>query len=145
MEAYCRSGLKVRNNAKWTWNLPLTINTILYNNNYWKIFYWLRILLLQYFECCTDFSRFEQILIVCFGFRARQHLRSLAPVMNDNGWQWWPNDIQGPWSLKLPDICLTGEEKPRKNLIQETCPDRESNPGPLRDNKILIHSFITVV
>ena len=28
--------------------------------------------------------------------------------------------------LTLP-ICLTGEEKPRKNLIQETCPDRASN------------------
>ena len=26
--------------------------------------------------------------------------------------------------LKLPDICLTGEEKPRKNLTQET-----SRPG----------------
>ena len=36
-------------------------------------------------------------------------------------------------ALKLPDICLTSEEKPRKNLPQETCPDRGSNPGPLRD------------
>ena len=36
-------------------------------------------------------------------------------------------------SLKLPDICLTGEEKPRKNFTQETCPDWGSNPGPLRD------------
>ena len=35
--------------------------------------------------------------------------------------------------LKLPDICLKGEEKPRKNLTQEACPDRGSNPGPLRD------------
>ena len=26
--------------------------------------------------------------------------------------------------LKLPDIRLTDEEKPRKNLNQETCPDR---------------------
>ena len=26
--------------------------------------------------------------------------------------------------LKFPDICLTGEEKPWKNLTQETCPDR---------------------
>ena len=32
--------------------------------------------------------------------------------------------------LKFPDICLTGEEKPRKNLTQETFPDRGSNPGP---------------
>ena len=37
-----------------------------------------------------------------------------------------------PGGQKLPDICLTGEEKPRENLIQETCPDRDSNPGPLR-------------
>ena len=37
--------------------------------------------------------------------------------------------------LKLPDICLAGEEKPRKNLTQETCPDRGSNPGPLRDRR----------
>ena len=35
--------------------------------------------------------------------------------------------------LRLPDSCLTGEKKPRKNLIQETCTDRESNPGQLRD------------
>ena len=33
--------------------------------------------------------------------------------------------------LKLPDICLTGEEKPRKNLTHEDYPDRGSNPGPL--------------
>ena len=26
--------------------------------------------------------------------------------------------------LKLPDICLAGEENLRKNLTQETCPDR---------------------
>ena len=45
--------------------------------------------------------------------------------------------------LKFPDICLTGEEKPRKNLIQETCPDRESKPGTLRDKRAcyrLLHS-----
>ena len=27
--------------------------------------------------------------------------------------------------LKLPDICLIGEEKPGKNLSQETCPCRD--------------------
>ena len=37
--------------------------------------------------------------------------------------------------LKLPDIYLIGEEKPRKNLTQEICPDRGSNPGPLRDRR----------
>ena len=35
--------------------------------------------------------------------------------------------------LKLPDICLTGEEIPRKNLTQETFLGRGSNPGPLHD------------
>ena len=37
--------------------------------------------------------------------------------------------------LKLPDICLTDEENLRKIFTQETCLDRESNPGPLRDRR----------
>ena len=41
--------------------------------------------------------------------------------------------------LKLPDICLTGEENPWENLTQETCPDRGSNPGPLRDRWACYH------
>ena len=49
---------------------------------------------------------------------------------DDNDGQMIFGDFGG---LKLPDICLTGEEKPRKNLTQETCPDWESNPGPLHD------------
>ena len=37
---------------------------------------------------------------------------------NMKGWIPRPNDIRGPlWTLKLPDICLTDEEKP-----QETSP-----------------------
>ena len=50
----------------------------------------------------------------------------------------WNDDYDGQMvfgdlgGLKFPDICLTGEEKPRKNLTQETCPYRRSNPGPLR-------------
>ena len=43
--------------------------------------------------------------------------------------------------LKLPNIILTGEEKPRKNLTQETCPDRGSNPGPLSDRCACYHLF----
>ena len=35
--------------------------------------------------------------------------------------------------LKLPGIYIAGEEKPRKILIQKTCPGRGSNPGPLLD------------
>ena len=41
--------------------------------------------------------------------------------------------------LKFPDLCLTGEDKPRKNLTQEICPDRGSNPGPLRDKRACYH------
>ena len=56
---------------------------------------------------------------VYLGFRARQHLRLMAPVMNDedddNDDQMILGNLGG---LKLPDICLTGEEKPRKNLTQ---------------------------
>ena len=39
--------------------------------------------------------------------------------------------------LKLSDICVIREENPRKNLTQETCPDLRSNPGPLRDRRLL--------
>ena len=41
--------------------------------------------------------------------------------------------------LKFLDICLTGEEKTRKNLTQETSPDRGSNPVPLRDKRACYH------
>ena len=64
------------------------------------------------------------------------------PVWNyDYGGQMIFGDLVG---LKFPDICLTDEEKPRKNLTQENCPDRESNPGPLRDKRAcynLLHRF----
>ena len=51
---------------------------------------------------------------------------------DDNDGQMMFGDFGG---LKLPDICLTGEEKPRKNLTQQTCPARGSNPGPFRDRR----------
>ena len=43
---------------------------------------------------------------------ARQHLRSLAPVMND--------DYDG--QMIFGDICLTGEEKPRKTSPRKLVP-----------------------
>ena len=39
-------------------------------------------------------------------------------------------DLEG---VKLPDICLTGEDKLQKNLTQETGLDWGSNSGPLHD------------
>ena len=61
-------------------------------------------------------------------------------IMDDNDGQMIFGGFGG---RKLPDICLTGEEKPGKNLTQETCPDRGSNPGSLRDKRAcydLLHS-----
>ena len=60
---------------------------------------------------------------------------------NMKGWLWRQNDILGPVVLKLPDICLTSEGNPEKTLIQETCPDRGSNPGPLRDRRTCYRLF----
>ena len=57
-------------------------------------------------------------------------------MMDDNDGQMLFGDLVG---LKLPDIRLIGEEKPRKNLTQETFPDRGSNPGPLRDKRACYH------
>ena len=57
-------------------------------------------------------------------------------IMDDNDGQMIFGDVEG---LKLPDICLIGEEKPRKNLTQKTCPDRGSNSGPLRDRRAYYH------
>ena len=53
-------------------------------------------------------------------------------IDDDNDGQIIFGDLGG---LKLPDICLTGEEKPRKNLTQETCPDWGLNLGPLRERR----------
>ena len=50
--------------------------------------------------------------------------------------KWYSGTLGG---LKFPDIRLTGEEKPRKNVTQETCPDRGSNPSPLRDKRACYH------
>ena len=61
-------------------------------------------------------------------------------IDNDNDGRMIFGDLGG---LKLPDICLAGEEKPRKSLTQESCPDWGSNPGPLRDKRAfyrLLHS-----
>ena len=44
----------------------------------------------------------------------------------------WNDDYDGQMifgdlgGLKFPDICHTGEEKPRKNLTQETRPDKRA-------------------
>ena len=59
-------------------------------------------------------------------------------MMDDYDGQMIFGDLGG---LKLPDVRLTGEEKPQKNLTQETCPDRGSNPDLLRDKRGCYHLF----
>ena len=59
-------------------------------------------------------------------------------MMDDYDGQMIVGDLVG---LKLPDIRLTGEENHRENLTQEICPNRGSNPGPLRDKRACYHLF----
>ena len=77
-----------------------------------------------------------------FGFKGASTTKAIGArnemMQDDNDGQIIFGDLVG---LKLPDIRLTGKEKPRKNLTQETCPDRGSNPGPLRDKRACYHLF----
>ena len=70
-------------------------------------------------------NSFTQNCMFIWGCRVRQHLRSLAPAMNDFGWLWWPVESGAGWGLRFPDIYLTVEEKP---INLENWPDRGSNP-----------------
>ena len=65
-----------------------------------------------------------------WGFRARQHLRSLAPVMNDDGWLWWPNDIWGPWRPKASWHLSYRWGKTPKKPHPENLSRPEIEPGP---------------
>ena len=60
-------------------------------------------------------------------FRARQHQKSWAPVMNDLWWLWYPG-IDG--GVNFPDICLTVQEKLRKNISRSGI-----EPEPARREK----------
>ena len=58
--------------------------------------------------------------------------------MDDNDGLMIFGDLGG---LQLPDICLTGEEKPKKKTSARKHPDQGSNPGPLRDKRAGYHLF----
>ena len=87
-------------------------------------------LLLPYVSCLVTLFLF--IINLCF--RACQYLRSLAPIMNDFWW-WWPMISRDGRGLRFPDICLTVEKKPQKNIHQENWPNWGSNPGPLSERQ----------
>ena len=69
-----------------------------------------------------------------FGFKGASTSKVIGArnemMMDDYDGQMIFRDLVG---LKLPDIRLTGEEKLRKSLTQETCSNRGSNLGPLCD------------
>ena len=66
-----------------------------------------------------------------------------APIhtnkVNLKGWLWWLNYIRGPCGPNASYHLSYKRGKPRKNLTPETCPDRGSNPGPLRDRRAYYH------
>ena len=51
---------------------------------------------------------------------------------DDNDGQIIFGDLGG---LKFPDICLTGEEKPRKTSPRKPVPTGDRTRGPLRDRR----------
>ena len=88
-------------------------------------------------QACTMDLR-ENSLLYIWSFRARQHLRSLAPIMNDDHSSLRSdddNDIWGPWGPKASWHLSYRWGKTPKKLTQETCSDWGLNPGPLRDSR----------
>ena len=62
---------------------------------------------LYWMSCCEAWKGeqsntmfFKYVCMYIWGFRACQHLRSLASVMNDYVWLWCPDDIRGPCGPK---------------------------------------------
>ena len=51
----------------------------------------------------------------------------------------WYSGTLGGGGLKFPDICLTGEEKPRKKSHPGNLSRLGSNLGPLRDKHACYH------
>ena len=86
----------------------------------------------------TCFSTYVAYVSYIWGFRARQDLWSLAPVMSDDWW-WWPNDIRGPWRPKasrhLSYRCGKNPKNPHQGYL--TRPGIE--PGTLRDRRALFY------
>ena len=89
---------------------------------------------------CPNGDTESRMYVCIFGFKGASTSKVIGArnemMMDDYDGQMIFGDLVG---LKLPDIRLTGGEKPRKNLTQETCPDWGSNPGPLRDKRACYH------
>ena len=107
---------KYRNKSK-NWQCILLIN-----RSYYCYFYY------YFYYCCCYCIYIIQVL---GRVKISGHWMMLIMMA-----KWYSGTLGG---LKVPGICLTGEEKLRKNLTQETCPDRGSNPDPLRDRRACYH------
>ena len=88
-------------------------------------------------------SLLKGCMYVCiFGFKGASTSQVIGAhsemMMDDYDGQMIFGDLVG---VNPPDIRLTGEEKPQKNLTQETCPDWGSNPGQLHDKRACYHLF----
>ena len=85
------------------------------------------------------YNNFRYVFCI-FGFKGASTSKVIGArnemMMDDYDGQMIFGDLVG---LKFPDIRLAREKKPRKNLTQETSPDRGSNPGPLSDKRACYH------
>ena len=73
-------------------------------------------------KCSEEFLLFARLICASRIFNKTKHV--LAKVL-------LPKAALLDWYVP----GLAGEEKPRKNHTQEICPDRGSNPGPLRNRR----------
>ena len=73
--------------------------------------------------------------LIIWGFRARQHLRSWEPewMIMMAKWNSGTMGRKASWHLSYRWGITP------KKLTQETCPDRGSKPGPLRDRRACYH------
>ena len=70
------------------------------------------------------------------------HTKHIFSHPNEANMEWWlrrANDTRVSWGPKVSRHLSYRWGKTRKNLTQETCPDRGSNPGPLRDKRACYH------
>ena len=62
------------------------------------------------------------VIVICV-FRARQHLRSLAPVWNYLWWLWWPTISGDRWGPKFSwHLSYSWRKTPEKTSTRKTDP-----------------------
>ena len=103
------------------------------------------------FFCLVNWDRYGTILVVhvdicmyvcIFGFKGASTCKVIGArnemMMDDYDSQWYLGIDRAYVFLTF---ALQLRKNPEKNLTQETCPDRGSNPGPLHDKHTCYHLF----